>query len=443
MTTTTTTTATQRVLGAVRQSKTRDRAVSPEAQRKSIQSWTDANSGRVVKFTFDLSVSGGKSAFNRKELGPYLTDPAKIDTWDTLACTKLDRACRDLRDYLKLRDWCKRHGKTFVVLNNPELDDSTPAGKAMGSVTATFAEFERDMGKERNKERYEAVIELGHWPGGRLPYGYRYNHDSQELEPDIGGRADVLNTVADMAIGGKSQGQIAEWLNGGNGTVCYLTVIRRQWRTDTVRRVLRADATAELLGKTKAAQLHAAMRGREQTRGERTNGHMLLRVAFCRQCDAPLYCQVKRNRPSGGYYKCHTCQMHMRMDRLEQFAESALLEQAGSRQLVKMELVPGDDHQAEIHVLEREIDALEKITGTEMVIKAKQIEIEHLRSLPFDPDHYVPVPQDITVAQHWATLDDRGKGSFMRTWGVTVKADRSGAELRTGWLTVDDNTFPV
>lgn len=432
-----------RVLAAVRQSKTRDRAMSPEVQEKSLRGWAATNGAQVVKITRDLSTSGGLSCFKRKGLGPWLTEPDKIDAWDTLVCTKLDRACRDTRDYLKLRDWCQRHGKRLVFLNNPELDDSTPAGSAMGTVTAAFAQFELDMAKERAKENYDATIELGHWPGGRLPYGYRYNHDSQELEPDIGGRADVLNAVADMAIAGKSQGQIAEWLNGGNGTVCYLTVIRRQWRTDTVRRVLRSQSTMDLIGNTKAAQLRAALRDREQTRGERINGHMLLRVAFCRQCDGPLYCQVKRNRPSGGYYKCNACRIHMRKDRLEQFAEYALLDTAGSRELVKMALVPGDDHQTEIHELEHDIDALGKITGTEMVIKAKKTEIEHLRALPFDPDHYVPVPQGITVAEHWDTLDDAGKGSFMRTWGVTVKADKAGAKLHTGWLTVDDSTFPV
>jgi site-specific DNA recombinase len=431
---TTTATATQRVLGAVRQSKTRDRAVSPEAQRKRIQSWTDANGGRVVKFTFDLSVSGATSAFNRKGLGPWLTEPDKAETWDTLVCTKLDRACRDTRDYLKLRDWCKDHGKRFVILNNPELDDGTPGGKAMGTVTAAFAEFEREMAKERNKERYDALTEMGRWTGGRLPYGYRYNREARELEQDTSGTADVLKQMVEMTIAGKSQGQIAEWLNSHG----HLTVINRRWRTDTVRRVLRSQKTMDLIGDAKAAQLRAALRAREQTRGERINGHMLLRVAFCRQCDAPLYCQVKRDRPSGGYYKCHACQTHIRKDRLEQFAESALLDAAGSRKLVKMELVPGDDHQAEIHALERDIDALEKITGTDIVVRVKQTEIEHLRALPFDPDHYVPVPQGITVAEHWATLDDAGKGSFMRTWGVTVKADRSGADLHTGWLTADD-----
>lgn len=305
----------------------------------------------------------------------------------------------------------------------------------MGTVTATFAQLEREMAKERNKERYDELVELGRWPGGRLPFGSRYSSAISQLEPDDGGTADVLGNrgtadvlrrMADMAIAGKSQGQIAEWLNGGNGAICYTTMIRKQWRTDTVRRVLRATNTAELLGEAKAAQLRTALRAREQTRGERTNGHMLLRIAFCQECESPLYCQVKRDRPSGGYYRCLNCRTHMRMDHLERDAERLVLATIGGSELMKMELVPGDDHQEEIHKIERDIDALEKITGTETVIKAKLAEIKHLESLPFAPDHYVPRPQGIKTAKHWETLDSQGKGSFLRTWGVKIRADRSG-----------------
>ena len=81
-----------RVLAAVRQSKTRDRAMSPEVQEKSLRGWAATNGAQVVKITRDLSTSGGLSCFKRKGLGPWLTEPDKIDAWDTLVCTKLDRA---------------------------------------------------------------------------------------------------------------------------------------------------------------------------------------------------------------------------------------------------------------------------------------------------------------------------------------------------------------
>lgn len=424
---------TTRVLGAARQSKTRDRSVSLPTQRKGIQGWTDTNSGTLVKITTDASTSGGTSAFSRDGLGPYLTEPDKIAAWDVLVTAKLDRACRDVVDYINLRTWCDQHRKRFVILNQPLLDNGTPEGRVMGTVIAAFAQFEREMDCERAKERYDALMDAGRWPGGRLPYGFRYESERGELVPDDGRTADVLREMAAKAIDGKSYGQVAAWLNGGNGSVCHLTMIRRAWRVDTVRRVLRSPNTARLLGEARAAELRAALRKREQTRGERVGGHMLLRVAYCRTCQAPLYAQ-KKNRPSGGYYRCLNCRTCIRMDKLEQQVEACLLFVAGSLELTERKLVPGDDHQTAIHALERDVDALEKITGTETVIEAKRAEIAALRALPFAPDHYEPVPQGITVADHWAALDAEGRGSFLRKRGVRVFAGRTSVEFHGGWL---------
>lgn len=426
-----------RVLGAVRQSRTKVKVkgkradpVSPALQRKRIRGWADASDAEVVKVTEDLSRSGSISAFKRPKLGPWLTDPEKIAAWDVLVALKLDRACRDTADYLALRKWAKEHGKRVVFLNNPELNESTPAGKAMGSLQAVFAEFERDMAVERNYDRYWAMVDDGKWPGGRVPYGWRYNAETEKLEHDDGGTADVLRAMADMAIDGKSYGQVARWLNG-NG---HMTVIGKQWRVDTVRRVLRASRTRELLGDAKAAELRAALRSREQVRGERVGGHMLLRVAFCRQCGSPLYCQVKHDRASGGYYRCLKCMIHVPKDKLESRTEDSLLFAYGHLEYVEYQLVPGDDHQAAIHTLEREIDALGQITGAESLINAKLAEAERLKSLPFTADEYKPVPQGVSVADHWDTLDDEGKGSFMRKRHVRMIADKHRFEFLGGML---------
>jgi hypothetical protein len=126
--------------------------------------------------------------------------------------------------------------------------------------------------------------------------------------------------------------------------------------------------------------------------------------------------------------------------------EGLVLATIGKLELMKMELVPSDDHQAEIHNIERDIDALEKITGTDAVIKAKLAEIKHLESLPFSPDHYEPVPQGIKIAKHWETLDSQGKGSFLRTWGLKIRADRSGItgiELGNLWYSSQRKTLQI
>jgi DNA invertase Pin-like site-specific DNA recombinase len=433
---------TLRVLGAIRQSKTKDRAVSPTTQREKINEWAKANGHHVVKLTEDLSASGKVSAFKRPKLGPYLTDPDRIATWDILVATKLDRLCRNTLDYLTLVEWAAKNGKRVVLLSNPDLDQTTPSGRALSDMQAVFAQLEREMARERRLETLATLTDQGRWAGGVVPFGWRAEKrsDGYYLVPDDGGNANVLRHMADMSIAGKSNGQIRRWLND-NG---HPNAAGNTWSVERTRLVLHAKDTEKLLGEAKARELRRALRSRTPVnRGERVGGHMLLRVAFCRQCEGPLYAHVKR-RAYPGYYKCLRCLIYVRMEKLEKFVESKMLAEVGERELTRRKLIPGDDHQSRIHHIEQEIETLENITGTEAVIAAKRAEIAQLEAMPYEPDHYVRVGMGTTVAKHWAALDNHeDKGSFLRQWGVTVKADRQGADLTLGWLAVDETTFPL
>ena len=191
-----------RVLGAVRQSKTRDRAVSPEVQRKDITRYAENNEHTLVEITEDLSRSGKVSAFKRPHLGPWLTEPAKIAKWDVLVTTKLDRACRDAWDFLQLRKWCEENGKVYVSLSE-NIDLSTASGRLTATQWAATAEFERERMRERRLETLAELEEQGRWKGGRIGYGLRavQTEDGYYLEPDEGGTADVVRKMgADVVI---------------------------------------------------------------------------------------------------------------------------------------------------------------------------------------------------------------------------------------------------
>jgi hypothetical protein len=99
--------------------------------------------------------------------------------------------------------------------------------------------------------------------------------------------------------------------------------------------------------------------------------------------------------------------MYLGMERLEKFTEQSVLHEVGDRKLRERTLVPGDDHQGAIHGLEREIETLERISGTDMVVSAKRAEIENLKAQSFAPDRYVLKTLDITVREHWAPRSGR------------------------------------
>ena len=61
------------------------------------------------------------------------------------------------------------------------FDTSTPAGRAMLQMLGTFAEFEREMIRERVVSGMERHAAAGKWFGGVYPYGYTLNDATGKL----------------------------------------------------------------------------------------------------------------------------------------------------------------------------------------------------------------------------------------------------------------------
>lgn len=70
---------------------------------------------------------------------------------DTLMVTKLDRLSRSLIDFATLMKEASGSGWTLIILE-PDIDFSTPFGKLLANILASFAEFEADMISVRTKE---------------------------------------------------------------------------------------------------------------------------------------------------------------------------------------------------------------------------------------------------------------------------------------------------
>jgi len=419
-----------RVLGAIRQSKTKDRAVSPEAQRKAITQWAEANGHTVVAMPEDLSRSGKVSAFKRPKLGPWLTDPARIANWDILVAIKMNRVNRNTADFLSLREWLSGNGKTYVSLSE-NIDLSTAAGRYNATQWAAAAEFERERMSEQRLETMAELAEQGRWTGGRVPFGYRAAETTEGfyLEPDDGGTAEIAREMARMAIDGHSNGQIQRWLND-NG---HLTGTGKQWLVESVRQVLRSHRMEGLLSDDDAAKLRRALRNREQTRGERVGGHMLLRVAYCITDGGVMYGHVRNNRRMKGYYTCHICGQGVRMEKLEQQTEGSLLFLWGSDKMRRKVVIPGDDYAAQIRAVETDLEKLRDIADQSLVaaaIESAEAKLADLEAMPHEPDRIEWPETDITVADHWETLDDAGKGKFLRDANVRVNADAHRFEMR-------------
>jgi DNA invertase Pin-like site-specific DNA recombinase len=128
----------------------------PEAQQQRLK---DAGCERV--FT-DHGASGAKAS--RPEWDKCL---AYLRPGDTLTCVKLDRIGRSLRNLLDVLADLEERKVDLVCLDQP-IDTTTAMGKMLFGILAVFAEFERDLVRERTKEGLANTKARGR-SGGRKP----------------------------------------------------------------------------------------------------------------------------------------------------------------------------------------------------------------------------------------------------------------------------------
>lgn len=130
---------------------------------------------------------------------------------DTVVVYKLDRLGRKQKDVLfLLEDVFDRNNVAFKSATEP-FDTSTPLGKAMLGILAVFAQLERDTIVERVTSGRRQRVRRGLWYGGRVPFGYKWNSETQTLEV-IPEQANLVREAFSMFLKGYSYLHISEWL---------------------------------------------------------------------------------------------------------------------------------------------------------------------------------------------------------------------------------------
>ncbi len=90
---------------------------------------------------------------------------------DVVVVYKIDRLTRSLRDFFELMDVFEQHGVSFVSVTQ-QFNTSTAMGRLMLNVLLSFAQFEREQGAERIRDKIAASKAKGMWMGGVPPLGY-------------------------------------------------------------------------------------------------------------------------------------------------------------------------------------------------------------------------------------------------------------------------------
>lgn len=171
--------------------KGEDKGQDPELQLKPLRDYAQAR-GWAIKEYVDIGESGVK---DRRPQLDVLMEDARKRRIDGILIWKLDRFSRSLKSLLNMLEELKSLGVQFVSYTE-NLDFGSSIGRAMANLIGVFAEFERDLIRERVK----AGLQNAKAKGKRL--GRRSLIDTE-----------LLYTIRDMRDRGMKIRPIAKHLN--------------------------------------------------------------------------------------------------------------------------------------------------------------------------------------------------------------------------------------
>ena len=171
----------------------------------------------------DGGFSGGN--INRPALKRLMND-VENGRIDMIVVYKIDRLTRSLADFSKLIEVLDKHQCSFVsVTQNFNTYDSM--GRLTLNVLLSFAQFEREVGAERIRDKVAASRKKGMWMGGTVPLGYDVVNKRLVINPQ---EAEVVRLIYNKYCGCRSERDVCCYVN----KLGYKTKLRKRRFADEV-----------------------------------------------------------------------------------------------------------------------------------------------------------------------------------------------------------------
>lgn len=130
------------------------------------------------KFKYNSIVEYSDKGFTGKNTSrpafQKLLDDIKLNLIDIILVYKIDRLCRNTKDFYYILDLLEEYNiKLISITENFDLDSST--GRIIAIIYSVFAQFERECISERIRDNMYELAKKGSWLGGPPPFGYKFN----------------------------------------------------------------------------------------------------------------------------------------------------------------------------------------------------------------------------------------------------------------------------
>jgi len=229
---------------------TKKQVDSPETQKDHIKRYAEFNRLGEPSYFVDSSKSG-KVAWNDRDAGKELF--LQLRPGDHVIIAKLDRAFRRLADCVQVLEQFERMNIKLHICNlmGGAIDLSSPMGRFMIHILASFAELERAFISERTKDgmakKKRAGVAHARYPG----YGFRYKKvwlDGKLVK--VREREDQERNVMRSIVQWRMQDEPLTWREISdhlNYTLKFKTKDGKTWDVNRVRRTCEAELRLQLL----------------------------------------------------------------------------------------------------------------------------------------------------------------------------------------------------
>ena len=183
--------------------------ISVEAQRTILEGYA-AMTSRQIRIYEDAGYSGKNTS--RPALQQLLAE-CRSGSVSAVVVWKLDRLSRSLRDTLTIiEDILQPRGITLVSVTE-SIDTSTPSGRMMLNLLASFAQLEREQDSDRVVMAHKHLARDCKYLGGHVPLGYRIDADKHyQLDPET---APAVRRVFEMYLSRSGYSPILDYMNSG------------------------------------------------------------------------------------------------------------------------------------------------------------------------------------------------------------------------------------
>lgn len=382
---------------------------SLETQLEKLKEWVETNDDCIL---VDIYIDGGQSGRKIKRSDfPRLMEDVKSDKIDLIIFTRLDRWFRNLRHYLNTNAILEKHECSWLAVNQPFYETTTPQGRAFVNQSMVFAQLEAENDGERIVEHNEGKVKRGEVLTGAVHWGWKVE-DKHYVPSD---KNHIITEIADYYLTVQSMNKTIQWLEDTYQIRMSQEAFKRMLTDERNKGCYRgndhycyAPITPE-----KFDRIQQVIKMNIKNNYDPKHVYIFSGLLICEECGHRLTGNSRSNKSK--LYRCGAAYPRKRCINRKCFFESTIEKYMLANVFPELEKyiaeydikqVPTDNFQKKRKTIEKKIDRLKELYLNGLIdmneYRSDKAELtDQLESIPSEP----PEQSDLSHLKHFLKLD--------------------------------------